>query len=85
MVNSLDDVSYYTNIYNNLDVIQLGSLYMLNFYKVEDNRSNGLPIHNKIIEMGRVKLQNLYESLGGKMDNVLLIKTDMIVYGDAKD
>ena len=85
MVNSLDDVSYYTNIYNNLDVIQLGSLYMLNFYKIEDNRSNGLPIHNKIIEMGRLKLQKLYEDLGGEIDKVLLIKTDMIVYGDAKN
>ena len=85
MVNSLDDVSYYTTMYNNLDVIQLGTLYMLNFYKIEDNRSNGLPIHNKIIEMGRVKIQKLFEDLGGNMDNILLIKTDMIVYGDAKN
>lgn len=81
MVNNIDDISYYTKIYNNLDVIQIGELYMLNFFKIEDNRSNGLPIHNKIIEMGRLKLQLLFEELGGNMDNVLLIKTDMIVYG----
>ncbi len=86
IVNSLDDVAYYTKTYNNLEITQLGdTLYMLNFYKLEDNRSNGLPIHNKIIEMGRVKIQELYESLGGKRYEILLIKTDMIVYNNGND